>query len=174
MSEDLTLLALFDEVDPAANGIEKLHESGITDDRINVISGIPFKSTILGRPNFWTNVPRIGMFGAVLGLCVGFFLIEGIPALYPLHVGGQDIFPFPPLFIISFEMTMLGLMGFSFIGMFFESHFPGFEAVEYVPEVSDGKIAVFFTCSKDMQQELEESLTSLGAGSVRPVEAQKI
>jgi len=174
MSENLTLLALFDDIDPAANGIEKLHELGIADDQISVISGIPFKSTILGRPGFWTNVPRIGMFGALIGLCVGVFLIEGIPALYPLHVGGQDVFPIPPLFIISFEMTMLGLMGASFIGMFFESHFPSFEPVDYVPEVSDGKIAVFFTCSQDMQAQIEESLTVLGAGSVKAMEAQKL
>jgi hypothetical protein len=174
MSEDLSLLAIFDDVDPAAEGIEKLHETGITDDHISVISGIPFKSTILGRPNFWTNVPRIGFFGAIVGLCVGIFLIEGIPALYPLYVGGQDIFPIPPLFIIGFELTMLGLMGFSFIGMFIESHFPSFEPVDYVPEVSDGKIAVFFSCPANLQAQIEDSLTKAGAGSVKVVEQQKL
>jgi hypothetical protein len=174
MSENMTLLALFEDIDPAADGIEKLHEFGIPDDQISVISGIPFKGAILGRPNFWTNVPRIGMFGALLGLCIGIFLIEGVPALYPLYVGGQAVFPIPPALIIGFEMTMLGLMGFSFIGMFIESRFPSFEEVDYIPEVSDGKIAVFFKCPPEIQKEAEDSLTSMGAKSVTTTEARKL
>jgi hypothetical protein len=174
MSDNLKLLALFDDIDPAANGIEKLHEFGIPDDQISVISGIPFKGAILGRPNFWTNVPRIGLFGAVLGLCIGVFLIEGIPALYPLYVGGQAVFPIPPALIIGFEMAMLGLMGASFIGMFIESRFPSFEEVDYVPEVSDGKIAVFFKCPAELREEAQDSLIGQGAKSVEPAEAHKL
>ena len=37
---DTTLLALFEDIDPTADAIEKLHEMGVTDDRINVISCI--------------------------------------------------------------------------------------------------------------------------------------
>lgn len=174
MSEDLTLLALFQDIEPAARGIEKLHEMGLDDDHIDVFSGIPIKGAILGRPNRKTNVPRIGMLGAGLGLCLGLFLLQGIPLLYPLYVGGQSLFPIPPTLIISFEMTMLGLMGFSFIGMFIESRFPSFEAVDYVPEISDGKIAVFFNCPVELQDDAMHALTSAGAESVKPMEAQKL
>ncbi|MGC1374697.1 MAG: quinol:electron acceptor oxidoreductase subunit ActD [Anaerolineales bacterium] len=174
MTENKTLLALFEDIDPAADGIEKLHELGIADGQISVISGIPFKGAILGRPSPWTNVPRIGLFGALIGLCVGIFLILGIPALNPLYVGGQPLFPIPPVFIIGFEMSMLGLMGFSFIGVFVESRFPSLEEVDYVPEVSDGKIAVFFKCPVEIQQEAQDSLTNLGAKSVTPTEAHKL
>jgi Protein of unknown function (DUF3341) len=174
MSENLTLLALFQDVDPAANGIEQLHELGIDDNQISVLSGIPLKAEILGRPTPKTNVPRIGMLGAGLGMCFGIFLIQGVPLLYPLHVGGQSLFPIPPTFIITFEMTMLGLMGFSFIGMFIESSFPSFEAVDYVSEVSDGKIAVFFRCPDELQDKATSVLTSAGAESVKSVEAQKL
>ncbi len=173
MSENLTLLALFQDIDPAAHGIEKLHEMGIDDEHINVLSGIPVKGAILGRPNPKTNVPRIGMLGAGLGLLLGLFFLQGTPLLYPLHVGGQSLFPIPPTLIISFEMIMLGLMGFSFIGVFIESHFPAFEAVDYVPEISDGKIAVFFSCPAELQDKLASALTTAGAQSVKPVEAQK-
>lgn len=173
MSENLTLLALFHDIDPAAHGIEKLHEMGIDDDNINVLSGIPVKGSILGRPTPTTNVPRIGMLGAVLGLCLGIFFLQGIPFLYPLHVGGQSLYPIPPTLIITFEMTMLGLMGFSFIGMFIESRFPAFEAVDYVPEISDGKIAVFFRCPAELQDKATSVLNTAGAESVKSVEAQK-
>jgi hypothetical protein len=174
MSENKTLLALFGDVNPAADGIEKLYELGIQDDDINVISGIPIKGSILGRPGVWTNVPRIALFGAMLGLCVGIFLIYGIPAIYPLYVGGQPLMPIPPGFIIGFELTMLGLMGSAFIGMFFESRFPSFEEVEYVPEVSDGKIAVFFHCPPGSEKSIADALTRAGAEYVRPSEVHKL
>lgn len=174
MSENLTILAVFQDVEPAAQGIEKLHELGIDNNHIDIISGIPIKAEILGRRSPKTNVPRIGMLGAGLGFCLGIFFLQGIPLLYPLHVGGQSLFPIPPTLIITFEMTMLGLMGFSFIGMFIESRFPSFEAVDYVPEVSDGKIAVFVNCPADLQDKTKNALTTAGAESVRPVEAQKL
>lgn len=174
MSEELTVLALFEDIDPAAEAIEKLRELGLNDNQINIISGIPFSNRILGRPKVKTNVSRIGMAGAILGLLGGIFLIYGIPYLYPLVVGGQAVFPIPPGFIITFEMTMLGLMGFAFIGVFFESRFPSYEPMDYVPEVSDGKIAIFFKCPEERQKEFEKEILALGAESVEPKEAQKL
>lgn len=174
MSENLTLVALFHEIDPAAEGIGKLHEMGIHDNNINVLSGIPFKGSILGRPNVTTNVPRIGMLGAALGMCLGLFFLQGTPMLYPLEVGGQGLFPLPPTLIITFEMTMLGLMGFSFLGTFFESRFPSFEAMDYAPEVTDGKIAVIFRCPLELQGDAASILTNAGAESVRPVEPKQL
>ena len=174
MSENLTLLALFGDVEPASRGIKKLHELGLEDKDINVLSGIPIKGSILGRPSPKTRVPRIGMIGAGLGFCLGLFFLQGIPILYPLYVGGQSLFPIPPTLIITFEMTMLGLMGFSFIGMFIESRFPSFEAVDYIPEVSDGKIAVFFSCPTGLQDQATQLLSTAGAEVVKPVEAQTL
>jgi hypothetical protein len=141
---------------------------------MNVISGIPIKNTILGRPSAITYVSRIGMFGALLGMALGIFLIYGIPYLYPLLVGGQPIFPVPQGIIITFEMIMLGLMGFSFIGMFIDSGFPSYTPKEYMPEISDGKIAILFSCPSNDQKKFAEALTKLGAESVSPVEARQL
>jgi hypothetical protein len=174
MSDVLTVLALFEDIDPAADAVEKLRELGLSDDQMNVISGVPISNRILGRPKVKTNVPRIGMAGAILGVLVGVFLIYGIPYLYPLHVGGQSVFPIPPGLIITFEMTMLGLMGFSFLGMFFDSRFPSYEPMDYVSEISDGKIAVFFKCPTDRQKEFEKAMLAMGAESVEPKEAQEL
>src|ERR671925_472453 len=152
MSEATTFLAMFEDVEPAAEGVEKLQQLGLNDDDMNVISGIPVKHSILGRPPAITYVSRIGFFGALLGMSLGIFLIYGIPYLYPLLVGGQPIFPVPQGFIITFEMTMLGLMGFSFIGMFVDSGFPSYTPKAYTPEISDGKIAVLFSCPTGEQE----------------------
>ena len=174
MSEEITLLAIFEDFEPASVGVEKLQELGLTDDQMNVISGIPIKNTILGRPAAITYVTRIGMLGAIMGMALGIFLIYGIPYLYPLLVGGQPIFPVPQGLIITFEMTMLGLMGFSFIGMFVDSGFPSYTPKEYTPEISDGKIAILFSCPTKDQKKFVDALTKLGAESVHPAEARQL
>lgn len=174
MSESVTLLAMFEDLDPASEGVDKLHEMGVDHDDMNIISGIPIKNTILGRPSAITHVARIGMFGAILGMSLGIFLIYGIPYLYPLLVGGQPIFPVPQGLIITFEMTMLGLMGFSFIGMFVDSGFPSYTPKEYTPEISEGKIAVLFSCPENDQKKFVDALTKVGAKSVVPAEARHL
>ena len=174
MSELITLLAMFKDFEPASEGIEKLQQLGVGDDDMNVISGIPVKHTILGRPTAITYVSRIGMLGALMGMAFGLFLIYGIPYLYPLLVGGQPIFPVPQGLIITFEMTMLGLMGFSFLGMFVDSGFPSYTPKEYTPEISAGKIAVLFSCPAGEQEKFIEALKDAGAETVIPVEARQL
>ncbi len=174
MTESTTLLAIFEEVDPAANAIEKLHDLGVTDDQINVISGIPILGRILGRPGALTNVSRIALLGAILGMFFGIFLIYGTPYLYPLHVGGQPLFPVPMGWIVTFEMTMLGLMGFAFLGMFVDSGFPSYTPKEYVPEISNGKIGILFSYPIGEQQKFIDAMNDLGAESVAPAEARHL
>lgn len=174
MSEAITLLAMFEDVEPAAEGIEKLQQLGMSDNEMNVISGIPVKHTILGRPPAITYVSRIGLFGAIMGMFLGLFFIYGVKALYPLLVGGQPIFPVPQGIIITFELTMLGLMGLSFIGLFVDSGFPSYTPKAYTPEISDGKIAVLFSCPTDEQEKFIDALKEAGAESVEPTEARHL
>lgn len=172
MAETTTLLAMFKDIEPAAEGVDKLQQMGVTDDDMNVISGIPVKNTILGRPAAITYVSRIGLMGAIMGVGLGIFLIYGIPYLYPLLVGGQAIFPVPQGLIITFEMTMLGLMGFSFLGLFIDSGFPSYTPKQYTPEISDGKIAVLFSIPVSDKEKFTDALKEVGAESVEPVEAR--
>jgi hypothetical protein len=169
-----TLLAVFEDVDPAANAVEKLHDLGLGDDQINVISGIPIQGRVLGRPSALTNVSRIGLLGAIIGLALGIFLIYGTPYLYPLPVGGQPIFPVPVGWIVAFEMTMLGLMGFSFLGLFVDSGFPSYTPKHYVPEISNGKIAILFSYPSQDEQKFIDAMKNVGAESVAPAEARHL
>lgn len=174
MPETTTLLAMFEDVEPASEGVEKLQQLGVHNKDMNVISGIPIKHTILGRPAAITYVSRIGLMGAIMGMFLGLFFIYGVKALYPLYVGGQPIFPVPQGIIITFELTMLGLMGLSFIGMFVDSGFPSYTPKYYTPEISDGKIAVLFSCLTDEQEKFVNALKEAGAESVEPVEARHL
>jgi len=174
MSDSTTLLAVFEDIEPAANGIETLHQMGIADDQMNVISGVPVKDTILGRPSALSYVSRIALTGAILGFLFGVFLIWGTPFLFPLHVGGQPLYPVPQFWIIVFEMTMLGLMGFAFIGLFVDSGFPSYTPKEYITEISDGKIAVLFRCPGGTQKKFTNAMKKAGAESVEPAEARQL
>lgn len=174
MPETITMLAMFEDVEPAAEGIDKLQQLGVNNHEMNVISGIPIKHTILGRPPAITYVSRIGLMGAIMGMFLGLFFIYGVKALYPLYVGGQPIFPVPQGIIITFELTMLGLMGLSFIGMFVDSGFPSYTPKAYTPEISDGKIAVLFSCSAGETEKFIDALKEVGAESVEPAEAHHL
>jgi Protein of unknown function (DUF3341) len=174
MSDSTVLLAVFEDIEPATRAIEKLHELGVEDRQINVISGIPIPGRFLGRPSALTNVSRIALFGAILGMFFGIALIYGTPYLYPLQVGGQPVFPVPMGWIVTFEMTMLGLMGLAFIGVFVDSGFPAYTPMEYVPEISDGKIGVLFDYPGADQKKFVDELTELGAESVAPAEARQL
>lgn len=171
---DTTLLALFEDIDPAANAIEKLHEMGVTNDRMEVMSGVPISHKMLGRPHPWTNVSRLAMGGAIVGFCIGLFLNFGTPGLYAVRVGGQSLFPIPPGLILLFEMTMLFALLSTFLGVFLESYFPNYRPLEYVPQISDGKIGVFFRVPQDDQQKFTDALSQLGAESVEPHEARML
>lgn len=171
---ETTLLAVFEDIDPAANAIEKLHEMGVTDENINVISGVPVAHKMLGRPHPWTNVSRLALGGAVAGFCFGLFLNFGTPGLYGINVGGQYLYPVPPGLIIVFEMTMLFALLSTFLGVFLDSYFPNYRPMEYVSEVSDGKIAVFFRVPEAEQNNFTDALGELGAESIKPAEARQL
>jgi len=76
--------------------------------------------------------------------------------------------------IILFEMTMLFMLLATFLGVFLDSYFPNYRPLEYVPEISDGKIAVFFKCPQDEQEKFTAALNQLGAESVKPAEARQL
>ncbi len=174
MTDSATFLAVFGDFEPASKGVETLHELGLSDDDMNIISGIPVRHDILERPSAITYVSRIALFGAIMGMGLGIFFVYGIPYLFPLLVGGQPIFPVPQGIIITFEMTMLGLMGFAFIGMFVDSGFPSYTPKHYVPEISDGKFAVLFNCPSDQQDKFKDALNKAGAETITPAEARHL
>jgi hypothetical protein len=173
MSE-ATLLAVFEDLDRAAGAIEKLHDMGVGDANINVISGVPVAHKILGRPHPRTNVSKLSMGGAIAGFFFGLFLNFGTPYLYNVPVGGQYVTPIPPGAIVTFEMTMLFALLATFLGVFLDSYFPNYRPLEYVGEVSEGKVAIFFKCAPDDAKKVTDALTKLGAESVEPAEARQL
>lgn len=175
-SKIVDILAVFPDLEPAADAIEHLRSLGVHDECMNVISGIPVTEAMLGRPSQWTNVPRIAMGGAILGFGAGIFLAFISPYMYPypVQVSSQAFVPGPPSFVVLFELTMLGMLLSTFLGVFLDSLFPNYRPMKYVPEVSDGKIAILVECSHVEENKITDALKKLGAESVKPAEAQHL
>ena len=176
MADNISLLAVFPDLGPATDAIDKLRALGIADESMNVISGVPVTEAMLGRPNQWTNVPRLAAGGAALGFSAALFLTFGIPYLYayPIQVGSQAFVPGPPTFVLLFEVTMLGMLLSTFLGVFLDSYFPNYRPMEYVKEVSDGKYAIFFICPAESKEKFTKAMTALGAEKVEVAEVEQL
>jgi len=168
------LLALFADLNPAAQAVDKLRELGISDEHVNVISGIPVTEAMLGRAHHPSHVPVLSLLGSLGGLALGIFLAFGTPNMYPLNVGGQPVVPGPPSVVVIFEMTMLGMLLNTFLGVFLDSRFPSYTPKEYVPEISDGKIALLIECEPAQEQGIQNAMAQIGAESVKHAEANTL
>ncbi len=174
MTTNLSFMAIFPDLEPAADAIDQLRSLGVPDEQMNVISGIPVTEAMLGRPRQWTNVSRLALGGALAGFAIGAFLAFGAPLLYPVQVGRQAFVPGPPSIVVIFELTMLGLLLSTFLGVFLDSYFPSYRPMHYVPEISDGKIGVFFSCEQENSEKITKAMTALGAEKVEAAEAQPL
>lgn len=170
-------MALFkdDQLDHAAESITRLRSMGVKDRDISVISGIPFSEKILDRPMSWSNIGRIGLAGAVAGFLISLGLNFGTPFLYPLRVADMPIyFPIPTAIVVTFELTMLGLLISTFIGVFVETISPSFGPKGYHPKVSDGHIAVLFSGPMELDKQFHDTFDELGASLEHDVEEEKL
>ena len=170
MSEVNIQQALFSEVGQAVEAVDKLREAGITDDQIEIISGMPLSHHILGRPEIKSRVPIFAMTGFVVGFITSVALNYFTPVLYPIYVGGMPLFSIPPTILLTFEISMLGLMAFSFLGVIWENRFPDFKPREYNVEATNGKIAVVFDCPEEKLKSVEAAMAAVGAASIGKAE----
>jgi mono/diheme cytochrome c family protein len=164
---EIQLLGLLHEATPTAEAIEQLHQLGVTDDRITVLSSIPYRPEILGRPRPRSRVGLIALIGAGLGLLTALFLTAGIFLLYPLRQGGQPIVPIPPTLIVFFEVTMLGTMWASFFGVLHTNVFPIFKPEIYDPRITEGHIGVVVRVDETLADQVESVLKENGAHHMR-------
>ena len=164
---DISLFGLYRDLAPAAETIEQLRRLGMRDEQITVLSGIPYRPEMLGRPRLRGGVGRIALLGAILGMLTGLFLTAGIFLLYPLEQGGQPLVPIPPSLIILFEVTMLGTMWAAFFGLLVLNRLPVFRTKIYDPRISQGYIGVVAQVADDQVEALERVFRDNGAHDLR-------
>lgn len=136
------VIAIFKEATDTANAIDALTESGIEDQDILVITGVPYPERALGRHTEWLRLPHIVLAGAAGGMVFGLFLAVITPHLYRLDVGGHPTVGFPPSAVIVFVFTMMATIISTFLGVLWEMGFPEFGPKYYHRLVTDGYLAV--------------------------------
>ncbi len=164
---DNQFLGLYREVEKAADGIDRLRKLGIKDSQISVISGIPLKAELLGRPKPKGCVGRMSFFGALTGAGVAVFLTAGIWLLYVLNTGGQPIIPIPPSLIVLFELTMLGTMWTAFFSLLVSNRFPFMKHQIYDVRITEDSIGVIVVADKGLAEKLESAFRDGGAYEFR-------
>ena len=160
---DVLLLGLLHEASPTAETIDQLRRLGVPDEKITVMSGMPYRAEMLGRPRSRGKLVRFSLVGALCGLALGAFLTAGIFLLYPLVQGGQPTVPIPPSLIVLFETTMLGTMWATFLGLLLENRFPIFKSQLYDPRITEGHIGVLVQVDESLAGQAEKVLVDNGA-----------
>ncbi|HWQ83709.1 MAG TPA: quinol:electron acceptor oxidoreductase subunit ActD [Anaerolineales bacterium] len=154
MTESMTLMALFHESTDTAEVIDQLHNLGIPDDKIVVITGVPYPEGALGRHREWLTLPYIVLAGAIAGMFVGLFLAVITPHLYRLDVGGHPPVGFPPAAVIVFVFTMMATIISTFLGVVWEMNFPRFGPAPYHKLVTDGYLALILDVPTSLEDDV--------------------
>src|SRR4030066_2090585 len=158
MTDSMTLIALFHESTNTAEVIDELHTLGIPDNKIVVITGVPYPEGALGRNREWLTLPYIVLAGAVAGLLNGLFLSVITPHLYRLDVGGHPPVGFPPAAVIVFVFTMMATIVSTFLGVLWEMDFPRFGPAAYHKLVTDGYLAVVMDIPTLLEDKVRQTL----------------
>jgi len=158
MSAPLTLMALFHEGTDTAEAIDALHALGLPEDKMVVMTGVPYPERALGRHREWLTLPYIVLAGAAAGMLFGLFLAVITPHLYRLDVGGHPPVSFPPVAIIVFVFTMMATIVSTFLGVLWEMNFPRFGTAPYHKLVTDGHLAVLLEYPAGLEASVRQVL----------------
>ncbi len=151
MSDTITLIGLFDESTEVAGAIDELHVLGLPEDKMMVMTGVPYPERALGRHREWLTLPYIVLVGAGSGMLFGLFLAVITPHLYRLDVGGHPPVGFPPAAVIVFVFTMMATIVSTFLGVLWEMNFPRFGPAPYHKLVTDGHVAVLLEFPAELE-----------------------
>lgn len=140
------ILALFNNFEEAEGAIYQLRAAkieGFNFDDLTLKSPIEHHEVedILGdRP---ANVQWFTLVGALMGGLLGFFLISGAQANFYMQMkGGKPIVPFPPNFVLTYEMFILGGVFISILGFLICAGLPAKRSPLYSAMVSEDQIGV--------------------------------
>jgi hypothetical protein len=141
------LLAIFSNFDEAEAAVKELRNAAIKgfnpDKDMIVKSPIehPEVEQFLGDKPVYVQWFTLG--GALMGGLLGFFLISGAQANFFAQLkGGKPIVPFPPNFVLTYEMFILGGVFISILGFLICAGLPAKRSPLYSAKVSEDQIAI--------------------------------
>lgn len=166
---DTTVLALFEDIDPAANAVRRLQAEAHTGwQDLMVLSSAPFPEGVLQIDKSPVRLPITTVLCALVGIVFGILLAGGTALLYQIPQGGKPIVPGPPTAIIAYEMMMLFALTGVFFRALYEMRLPGWRAKVYDERISEGLIgiAAHYT-NVEAADRAAEIMRSEGASDIR-------
>ncbi len=166
---ETTVLGLFEEIDQAANALNRLKsEGGAESPELMVLSSVPFPEGVLEADRSPIRLPILTVGFALAGIIFGFLLASETAQLYLIRVGGKPISPAPPIAIISYEMMMLFALSGAFFAALFEMRLPSWRSKVYDPRISEGMIGIAAHCAtEEKAKQAEAFCREAGASDVR-------
>lgn len=158
------LLALFNNFEEAEAVVKELRESRIqgfnSDDDMIIKSAIehPEVEEFLGDKPVRVQLFTLG--GALMGGLLGFFLISGAQAnFYSQLKGGKPIVPFPPNFVLTYEMFILGGVFISVLGFLICAGLPAKRSPLYSSKVSEDQVGILVKSEEAASAQLKAIFT---------------
>lgn len=158
------LLALYNNFDEAEAVVSELRRSDIKG--FNAADDMVIKSPIehpeveefIGEKPVY--VQWFTLIGAVLGGFLAFWLISGSQAnFYAQMKGGKPIVPFPPNFVLTYEMFILGGVYITVLGFLICAGLPARRSPLYSAKVSEDQIGVLVKADDSSVSALKEIFT---------------
>ncbi|ADL54496.1 DUF3341 domain-containing protein [Gallionella capsiferriformans] len=158
------LLALYGNFEEAEAVVQELRNATIkgfdVNDDMIVKSPIehPEVERFLGDKPVY--VQWFTLIGALLGGIFGFFLISGAQANFYMQLkGGKPIVPFPPNFVLTYEMFILGGVFITILGFLICAGLPAKRSPLYSTKVSVDNIAILVEADESAISELKAIFT---------------
>lgn len=160
------MVGVFHELDSTVDTIDELKQKGLG--QLTAYSPTPLHQLEHAIDPPQSGVRKFFLFGALAGVCFGYWLAIWGSEYWPLVVGGKAISTWLPYTVFGFEvMVMVGALATVF-GMFFLAGIPRLtETVGYDPRFSHGHFGVWCECAPDKLAEVESVMRRHGAVEVR-------
>jgi hypothetical protein len=163
------LYGLYGDGASAQQAVNRLRAAGLTDQQITIMSAQPMEDFEFGHVDKKSRLWWVACGGGLLGMAAAFGLTWLTEMSWPINVGGLPIYAWWPNMIIIFEMTMLGAILATVIGLVITAGLArrvGF----YDPEVTDGNILVGVEKpDPDKVKDLRTALESAPGGRIKTI-----
>ena len=159
-----------DSAQRALNVLERSQsELGFEGRDIAVLSGEPYEEYGFGRRDNVTRMPWLAALGGLVGGLSGWWFVGFTQKSYPMISGGMHLVTKWSNGIITYELTMLGVILTTLFTLLITARIPDwFGRKLYDPAISNGKILIGVTNPPEKaRKEIENLLAAAGAEVVK-------
>lgn len=162
-----SVLGLYDNPDSGANAMDGLRSAGFPLGTFDVMTGTPYPEGAFGEHVPQHRLFRFPFFGAIVGFMLALLITAGTQLAYPLVTGGKPILSIFAMLIIMYELTMLGSVIATVVGIVFESRLPNLNLGAYDERITEGYIGVVVSCEDQRVDEAQSVLRNAGALEIK-------